>query len=83
VQQLLLISQSSHEVTVLTCAEVLLYYVFVANGRSILSIEDRLDDERHPLPLTAADAVATNGVNPWNWRDTSTNGTSLHMLKTK
>ncbi|TVU15482.1 hypothetical protein EJB05_39005 [Eragrostis curvula] len=45
-----------------------------ANGRSILSIEDRLDDDRHPLPLTAADAVATNGVNPWNWRDTSTNG---------
>ncbi|GJN02520.1 hypothetical protein PR202_ga19881 [Eleusine coracana subsp. coracana] len=45
-----------------------------ANGRSILNIEDRLDDDRHPLPLTAADAVATNGVNPWNWRDTSTNG---------
>ncbi|KAG2553231.1 trihelix transcription factor GT-1-like isoform X3 [Panicum virgatum] len=45
-----------------------------ANGRSILSIDDRLEDVRHPLPLTAADAVATNGVNPWNWRDTSTNG---------
>ncbi|PUZ41849.1 hypothetical protein GQ55_9G536900 [Panicum hallii var. hallii] len=45
-----------------------------ANGRSILSIDDRLEDIRHPLPLTAADAVATNGVNPWNWRDTSTNG---------
>ncbi|CAL4930191.1 unnamed protein product [Urochloa decumbens] len=45
-----------------------------ANGRSILSIDDRLEDDRHPLPLTAADAVATNGVNPWNWRDTSTNG---------
>ncbi|KAG2567024.1 hypothetical protein PVAP13_7NG226051 [Panicum virgatum] len=48
--------------------------MFVANGRSILSIDDRLEDERHQLPLTAADAVATNGVNPWNWRDTSTNG---------
>ncbi|XP_039830770.1 trihelix transcription factor GT-1-like isoform X2 [Panicum virgatum] len=45
-----------------------------ANGRSILSIDDRLEDVRHSLPLTAADAVATNGVNPWNWRDTSTNG---------
>jgi len=45
-----------------------------ANGRSILSIDDRLEDDRHPLPLAAADAVATNGVNPWNWRDTSTNG---------
>ncbi|CAN6239919.1 unnamed protein product [Urochloa humidicola] len=45
-----------------------------ANGRSILSIDDRLGDDRHPLPLTAADAVATNGVNTWNWRDTSTNG---------
>ncbi|XP_062225985.1 trihelix transcription factor GT-1-like isoform X4 [Phragmites australis] len=45
-----------------------------ANGRSMLSIEDRLEDDRHPLPLTTADAVATNGVNPWNWRDTSTNG---------
>ncbi|RLN38933.1 trihelix transcription factor [Panicum miliaceum] len=45
-----------------------------ANGRSILSIDDRLEDIRHPLPLTAPDAVATNGVNPWNWRDTSTNG---------
>ncbi|KAL6650931.1 hypothetical protein ACP70R_009856 [Stipagrostis hirtigluma subsp. patula] len=45
-----------------------------ASGRSLLSIEDRLEDDRHPLPLTTADAVATNGVNPWNWRDTSTNG---------
>ncbi|CAN6235431.1 unnamed protein product [Urochloa humidicola] len=45
-----------------------------ANGRSILSIDDRLEDDRHPLPLAAADAVATNGVSPWNWRDTSTNG---------
>ncbi|CAL5031347.1 unnamed protein product [Urochloa decumbens] len=45
-----------------------------ANGRSILSMDDRLEDDRRALPLTAADAVATNGVNPWNWRDTSTNG---------
>jgi len=40
-----------------------------------------LEDVRHPLPLTAADAVATNGVNPWNWRDTSTNGTNLHTCE--
>uniref|UniRef100_J3LZ22 Myb-like domain-containing protein n=2 Tax=Oryza brachyantha TaxID=4533 RepID=J3LZ22_ORYBR len=44
-----------------------------ANGRSLLSVEDRLEPDSHPLALTA-DAVATNGVNPWNWRDTSTNG---------
>ncbi|CAL4921844.1 unnamed protein product [Urochloa decumbens] len=50
-----------------------------ANGRSILSIDDRLEDDRHPLPLTAADAVATNGVNPWNWRDTSTNGVKIKL----
>ncbi|CAD6260465.1 unnamed protein product [Miscanthus lutarioriparius] len=49
-----------------------------ANGRPMLSIDDRLEDDRHPLPLTAADAVATNGVNPWNWRDTSTNGGDNH-----
>ena len=52
--------------------------MFVANGRSILNIGDRLEDDRHLLPLTAADAAATNGVNPWNWRDTSTNGNNLH-----
>ncbi|XP_051217904.1 trihelix transcription factor GT-1 isoform X1 [Lolium perenne] len=45
-----------------------------ASGRSLLSVDDRLEPDRHPLSLTAADAVATNGVNPWNWRDTSTNG---------
>ncbi|CAL4930194.1 unnamed protein product [Urochloa decumbens] len=53
-----------------------------ANGRSILSIDDRLEDDRHPLPLTAADAVATNGVNPWNWRDTSTNGVTIKLCDT-
>ena len=55
--------------------------MFVANGRSIRSIDDRLEDERHQLPLTAADAVATNGVNPWNWRDTSINGNNLHTAQ--
>jgi hypothetical protein len=39
---------------------------FFANGRSILSIDDRLEDDRHPLPLAAAHAVATNSVNQWN-----------------
>jgi hypothetical protein len=53
--------------------------MILANGRTILSIDDRLEDDRHQLPLTAADAVATNGVNPWNWRDTSTDGINLHM----
>lgn len=45
-----------------------------ASGRTLLSVDDRLEPDRHPLGLTTADAVATNGVNPWNWRDTSTNG---------
>uniref|UniRef100_A0A0D9W6F0 Myb-like domain-containing protein n=1 Tax=Leersia perrieri TaxID=77586 RepID=A0A0D9W6F0_9ORYZ len=49
-----------------------------ASGRSLLSVEDRLEPDGHPLALTA-DAVATNGVNPWNWRDTSTNGENNHV----
>ncbi|KQJ83244.1 trihelix transcription factor GT-1 [Brachypodium distachyon] len=45
-----------------------------ANGRSLLGVDDRLEPDRHPLALTTADAVVASGVNPWNWRDTSTNG---------
>ncbi|CAM0904105.1 unnamed protein product [Alopecurus aequalis] len=44
-----------------------------ASGRSLMSVDDRLEPDRHPLGLTTADAVAINAV-PWNWRDTSTNG---------
>jgi hypothetical protein len=47
----------------------------------LLSVDDRLEPDRHPLSLTAADAVATNGVNPWNWRDTSTNGTDPYTMQ--
>lgn len=36
---------------------------------------DRHLESDHPLAITAAEAVATNGTNPWNWRDTPTNGT--------
>lgn len=61
---------------------ILFMFFFNKNGRSILSTDDRLEDDRRPLPLAAAAAaaaVATNGVNPSNWRDTSTNDTNLHM----
>ncbi|KAK9117458.1 hypothetical protein Sjap_016405 [Stephania japonica] len=45
-----------------------------ANGRSTLNLERRLDHEGQPLSITEADTVGTNGVNPWNWRETSGNG---------
>ncbi|XP_038986821.1 trihelix transcription factor GT-1 isoform X2 [Phoenix dactylifera] len=44
------------------------------NGRSTLNVDRRLDHERNPLAITAADEVATNGVPPWSWRDTPANG---------
>ncbi|OAY72484.1 Trihelix transcription factor GT-1 [Ananas comosus] len=53
-------------------------YDLLAGGRSTLSVERHLESERHPLAITAADAVATNGVNPWNWRDSSANGGDNH-----
>lgn len=49
-----------------------------ASGRSPLNLESRLDPDGHPLAITSADAVATGGVPPWNWRDTSTNGGGNH-----
>lgn len=33
-----------------------------------------MDHDGHPLAITAADAVAANGVPPWNWRETPGNG---------
>ncbi|XP_077211902.1 trihelix transcription factor GT-1-like [Tasmannia lanceolata] len=49
-----------------------------AGGRSALNLERRLDHDGHPLAITAADAVGTNGVPPWNWRDTPLNGGDNH-----
>ncbi|KAM5568110.1 trihelix transcription factor GT-1-like [Rosa sericea] len=45
-----------------------------ANGRPTLNLETGLDHDGHPLAITAADAVAANGVAPWNWRETPENG---------
>ncbi|KAF3793689.1 Trihelix transcription factor [Nymphaea thermarum] len=44
------------------------------SARSSLNLERRLDHDGHPLAIAAADAVAANGVPPWNWRDTTANG---------
>lgn len=53
-------------------------YIYVsANGRPALNLERRLDHDGHPLAITTAvDAVAANGVTPWNWRETPGNGKS-------
>uniref|UniRef100_A0A5B7BVI2 Putative trihelix transcription factor GT-1 isoform X2 n=1 Tax=Davidia involucrata TaxID=16924 RepID=A0A5B7BVI2_DAVIN len=45
-----------------------------ASGRPTLNLERCLDHDGHPLAITAADAVATGGVSPWNWRETPGNG---------
>ncbi|CAL9093976.1 unnamed protein product [Musa textilis] len=44
-----------------------------ANGRSPLNVDRPLEHDRHPLAITAAEAVAVSGVNPWSWRDPSVN----------
>ncbi|CAL9161317.1 unnamed protein product [Musa hybrid cultivar] len=44
-----------------------------ANGRSPLNMDRPLEHDRHPLAITAAEAVAASGVNPWSWRDPSVN----------
>ncbi|KAK1319684.1 Trihelix transcription factor GT-1 [Acorus calamus] len=49
-----------------------------AMGRSTLNLERRLDHDGHPLAITAAEAVAANGVPPWNWRETPGNGGDHH-----
>ncbi|KAA8530137.1 hypothetical protein F0562_004846 [Nyssa sinensis] len=45
-----------------------------ANGQSAVNIERPLDHAGDPLAITTADAVATSGVPPWNWRETPANG---------
>ncbi|WOL11296.1 hypothetical protein Cni_G20058 [Canna indica] len=45
----------------------------VEGGRSPLNLDRTLEHERHPLAITAADALAANSVPPWNWRDASVN----------
>ncbi|XP_010458796.1 PREDICTED: trihelix transcription factor GT-1 isoform X3 [Camelina sativa] len=49
-----------------------------ANGRPALNLERRLDHDGHPLAITAVDAVAANGVTPWNWRENPGNGGDGH-----
>ncbi|KAM2955894.1 hypothetical protein FF2_023088 [Malus domestica] len=50
-----------------------------ANDRSALNLERQLDhDGGDPLAITAADAVAVNGVPPWNWREGPENGGEDH-----
>nr|XP_009401153.1 PREDICTED: trihelix transcription factor GT-1-like isoform X1 [Musa acuminata subsp. malaccensis] len=46
---------------------------YLANGRSPLNMDRPLEHDRHPLAITAAEAVAASGVNPWSWRDPSVN----------
>ncbi|KAJ9562517.1 hypothetical protein OSB04_007677 [Centaurea solstitialis] len=41
-----------------------------ANGRSTVNLERPLDNDGDPLAITTAEAVAANGVPPWNWRET-------------
>ncbi|XP_043703742.1 trihelix transcription factor GT-1-like isoform X3 [Telopea speciosissima] len=50
-----------------------------ASGRSTLNLERRLDHDGHPLAITPADAVAANGVPPWNWRETPGNGLMIKV----
>ncbi|KFK43603.1 hypothetical protein AALP_AA1G147900 [Arabis alpina] len=51
-----------------------------ANGRPALNLETRLDHDGHPLAITAVDAVAANGVPPWNWRETPGNGSDAQVF---
>ncbi|KAK1441167.1 hypothetical protein QVD17_07007 [Tagetes erecta] len=51
-----------------------------ANGRSTVNLERPLDDDGDPLAITTAEAVAANGVPPWNWRDTPGNGAEGHSF---
>ncbi|XP_024994340.1 trihelix transcription factor GT-4-like isoform X2 [Cynara cardunculus var. scolymus] len=44
------------------------------DARGALNLERRLDQEGHPLAITAADTMAATGVSPWNWRETPGNG---------
>ncbi|KAI3694163.1 hypothetical protein L1987_77124 [Smallanthus sonchifolius] len=44
------------------------------DARGALNLERGLDQEGHPLAITAADTMAASGVSPWNWRETPGNG---------
>ncbi|KNA16139.1 hypothetical protein SOVF_091750 [Spinacia oleracea] len=51
-----------------------------ANGRPTLNLERRLDNEGHPLAITAADDVTGGGCPPSFWRDTPANGDDTHAF---
>ncbi|XP_024978781.1 trihelix transcription factor GT-1-like isoform X2 [Cynara cardunculus var. scolymus] len=40
----------------------------------VVNLERPLDNDGDPLAITTAEAVAANGVPPWNWRETPGNG---------
>ncbi|XP_076891322.1 trihelix transcription factor GT-1-like isoform X2 [Bidens hawaiensis] len=44
------------------------------DARGALNLERGLDQEGHPLAITAADTMAASGASPWNWRETPANG---------
>lgn len=67
-------------VCVCVCVLISVYIDVPANGRPALNLETRLDHDGHPLAITAVDAVAANGVPPWNWRETPGNGKSQKKL---
>lgn len=50
-----------------------LVHLHTAKGSASLNLERQLDHEGHPLAITA-DAIAANGVSPWDWRGTPENG---------
>lgn len=52
------------------CFSILL----IAADRTAVDLERQLDHDGDPLAITAADAVAANGVPPWNWREGPENG---------
>ncbi|KAL3526331.1 hypothetical protein ACH5RR_010987 [Cinchona calisaya] len=49
-----------------------------AHGRSNVNLETPLDNDGDPLAITAADAVAANGVPSWNWRESPSSGGEGH-----
>ncbi|KAK6913014.1 Myb/SANT-like DNA-binding domain 4 [Dillenia turbinata] len=49
-----------------------------ASCRSTVNLERRLDHDSDPLAITVADAVVANGVEPWNWRETTGTGGESH-----
>lgn len=49
-----------------------------ASGRTTVNLERPLDNGDDPLAITTAEAVAANGVPPWNWREPPGNGGEGH-----